>query len=96
MWFYARWHSRVHPMSSSIYPPALQSRSRSRSATPAPRSVPIVAEDYLSSTDEFSDDREEETVGEKRSRQCRERVHKSREKGYYFEPMHNKSRRPAA
>ena len=51
-----------------------------------------MAEDYLSSTDEFSDDREEE----KRSRQCRERVHKSREKGYYFEPMHNKSRRPAA
>ena len=38
---------------------------------------------YLSSTDEFSD--EEEAVGEKlkRSRQCRERVHKSREKGYY-------------
>ena len=42
-----------------------------------------MAEDYLSSTDEFSDDREEETVGEKRSWQCRERVHKSREKGYY-------------
>ena len=55
-----------------------------------------MAEDYLSSTDEFSDDREEETVGEKRSRQCREHVHKSREKGYYFEPMHNKSHRPAA
>ena len=53
-----------------------------------------MAEDYLSSTEEFSDD--EETVGEKRSRQCRERVHKSREKGYYFELMRNKSRRPAA
>ena len=51
---------------------------------------------YLSSTGEFSDD--EETVGEKlkRSRQCRKRVHKSREKGYYFELMRNKSRRPAA
>ena len=51
---------------------------------------------YLSFTDEFSD--EEEAVGEKlkRSRQCRERVHKSREKGYYFELMRNKSRRPAA
>ena len=55
-----------------------------------------MAEDCLSSTDEFSDDREEETVGKKRSRQCRERVHKSREKGYYFELMRNKSRRPAA
>ena len=93
MWFYARWHSRVHPMSSSIIAVSL---ALALGYTPAPRSVPIVAEDYLSSTDEFSDDREEETVGEKRSRQCRERVHKSREKGYYFEPMHNKSRRPAA
>ena len=55
-----------------------------------------MAEDYLSSTDEFSD--EEEAVGEKlkRSRQCRERVHKSSEKSYYFELMRNKSRRPAA